>query len=650
MKQFVWHHALLVTITVVVLFTNLGTARLWDRDEPRNAGCAREMWEAADLVVPLFNGQSRDAKPVLLYWLIISAYGMFGFNEFAARFWSAALALGTVLATYHIGRRLFNARVGLWSAIILATALMFDVAGRAATPDSVLIFCSTMALLVYILGTFKQNRVDSDENAAPRLKNEGHYFPRSWATVALMYFFMGLGILAKGPVGLVLPTAVIGMFLLIVRLPNSRLSSSKDEPADGPVPGWSPLQVLSVLAVILLLDASATLGGLKILAIAVLVLAMIGFVWRRRDLQRLTSPFSPGHFFNTCWYMRPLTALAIALAVAAPWFVWVGLRTDGEFLHAFFVKEHFGRATLAMENHHGWPLFYFTTILIGFFPWSVFTGPVVVSLCQQLRRREAWNVGSIFLICWVCVFVGVFTLAKTKLPSYITPCYPALAVLVGCFMVRWIRGTARIAGYWLWLSLGSLTIAGIAQLAVIPIVARNLLPGDEWLGGIGLILILGAALGFVFLWNGRRNWVASSFAATAVVNAVVFFGLITVRVDRHQESHLLFDEIARRSDQPQLASFGCLESTWVYYARRPIRELSLNENDPASFVGLFLTDNPEPFVITTQEQFARLEEHLPPEIGVVKTVKYFLKDERLILLGRIDAVSIADRRRAPTGE
>ena len=138
MKPIVWHYLLIVSVAVVVLFTNLDGARLWDRDEPRNAGCALEMMQRGDWVVPIFNDQLRDAKPVLLYWLIMTAYSIFGVNEFAARFWSAALAVATVLATYHIGRRLFHAKVGLWSAIILSTSLMFDVAGRAATPDSVL--------------------------------------------------------------------------------------------------------------------------------------------------------------------------------------------------------------------------------------------------------------------------------------------------------------------------------------------------------------------------------------------------------------------------------------------------------------------------------------------------------------------------------
>ena len=65
-----------------------------------------------DWITPYFNGQMRTAKPVLLYWFMMTAYAVFGVNEFAARFWSAGLALGTVLATYAIGRRLFQPSSG----------------------------------------------------------------------------------------------------------------------------------------------------------------------------------------------------------------------------------------------------------------------------------------------------------------------------------------------------------------------------------------------------------------------------------------------------------------------------------------------------------------------------------------------------------
>ena len=407
MKQLAYHYTIIVSVALLVLFTNLGAAPLWDRDEPRNAGCALEMMERGDWVVPIFNDQLRDAKPVLLYWLMMSAYAVFGVNEFSARFWSASLALGTVIATYHIGRRLFHPNAALWSAVVLATGLMFGVAGRAATPDSVLIFCGTMALTIYVLGTFQYRESTEVAVSPPSLRTDGQYFPSQWWVCVLMYCFMGLGILAKGPVGLVLPTAVIGMFLLIKRLPPSE---------------------------------------------------------DRRWWVHILRLFAPLHFLRTCWSMRPVTAIIVALAIAAPWFVLVGLRTEGDYLLGFFVKEHIGRATTAMENHSGSLLFYPVAILAGFFPWSVFAVPLLIWFVQSVRKRDAWNDGYVLLACWTCVYIGIFTLATTKLPSYVTPCYPALALLTGSFLYRWSCGTLAVSAFWLRLSLAVLGLVGLAML------------------------------------------------------------------------------------------------------------------------------------------------------------------------------------------
>ncbi len=109
------HYALLILIAGLVFFLNLGVPPLWDRDEPRNAGCAVEMLARGDWVVPVFNGELRSHKPVLLYWLMMSSYAMFGVGEFGARFWSALLGIGTVLLTYEIGRCLFDRRTACWA-------------------------------------------------------------------------------------------------------------------------------------------------------------------------------------------------------------------------------------------------------------------------------------------------------------------------------------------------------------------------------------------------------------------------------------------------------------------------------------------------------------------------------------------------------
>jgi 4-amino-4-deoxy-L-arabinose transferase-like glycosyltransferase len=62
---------------------------------------------------------------------------------------------------------------------------------------------------------------------------------------------------------------------------------------------------------------------------------------------------SPLHFLQTCWRMRPLTAIAVLAAVALPWYLWVHERTQGAWTAGFFLEHNFGRAMQPMEGHKG---------------------------------------------------------------------------------------------------------------------------------------------------------------------------------------------------------------------------------------------------------------------------------------------------------
>jgi 4-amino-4-deoxy-L-arabinose transferase-like glycosyltransferase len=578
----IWHHQMIIAaVAAVVMFANLGGSRLWDRDEPRNAGCALEMQQRGDWIVPVFNAELRAHKPVLLYWLIMSAYSVFGVNEFAARFWSALLAVGTALATYHIGRRLFSAQVGLWAGVILATSLMFDVAGRAATPDSALIFFATLALMVYVLSTRPA---------------EGLLFPDNWVSAAAMYGVMGVAVLAKGPVGFVLPTAVIGMFLLIMRLPELPQSPPKHR--------WL------------------------------------------RALWQVARPFQPLHFLRTCWFMRPITAVVVVSAVAVPWYVWVGLRTDGQFLREFFLEHNLGRAARSMEGHSGSVLFYPVAILAGFFPWSVFAAPTVIGAARRIRRRDPWYPGYVLAMCWVAVYVALFSMARTKLPSYVTPCYPALALLTGCFIHHWTGSRALSSAWWPKIGLVILGFVGLVIVVAIPVATIQFLPGEAWLGAIGLVPLCGAGCALILIARNRLPAAAATVAATAAVFTTSLFAIGAWRVSRHQENHLLLAAIDRVGGDPQIGAFRCLEPTWIFYGGRPIAELALGPSGhrrhrrtagpgkSRPHAGDFFGDGDGRLIITTGRHWEELQRALPHDATVLAECSFFLKSERLLLVGK----------------
>lgn len=607
MREIVWHILVILMIAGAVFYTNLGEARLWDRDEPRNAGCAAEMMARGDWVVPMFNDELRHQKPVLLYWFIMSAYALFGVNEFSARFWSATLGMASVLATYGIGRRLANSRIGLIAAVALSTSLMFDVAARAATPDSVLIFCSTFALLFYVLGTFKR-----EGNRNPESVSKG-CFPQRLPFVVAMYGMMGLGVLAKGPVGFLIPMAIIGMFMLIQRLP-----------------GQEELPVIS---------SSSRLARIK------------------QALFSAVRPFRPLHFLKTFWAMKPALAVLVVLIVAAPWYLLVDSRTQGDFTAMFFVGEHFGRATTAMENHSGGLWFYPLAILVGFFPWSVFWGPVAVGL---VGKRSRFSVANRLMLCAVGVQVGAFSLAQTKLPSYVTPCYPALAILTAICLEEFSLRRSSVHRGWFYGAFAGFLFAGLVVTGGLRFAASKYLPNQIWLAAWGAIPIVASGLMIWMLMNNRTRPIPAVFASASALFCWGLFGFGTVAIDGEQRSHLILDEVKSAPPESALAAYGCLESSWVFYGQRPIRELTLESPPENSLsnqgsnnvadseeskrpywqpkqrvsVEAFLDCNPNGMIITTQEHIDDMKKRLPEHYEVLQTAEYFLRGKQLYLLGQ----------------
>ena len=127
-----------------------------------------------------------------------------------------------------------------------------------------------------------------------------------------------------------------------------------------------------------------------------------------------------------------------------------------------------------MDNHRGSILYYFFAIMVGYFPWSVITIPTVTNLVKRIRARDASSDAYVLLSCWIGVIVVFFSLASTKLPSYVLPAYPAIAILTACFIHRWIHETESVAKY-----------------------VPNAMLGDGW-AAVGIVLQL---IGFRLLAN-----------------------------------------------------------------------------------------------------------------------------------------------------
>ena len=219
-----WKKETLFVITLIVTcwilyFFGLGDIPIKDIDEAMHATTSKDMVLSGDWVTPRFNGENFYDKTPLYNWLAAISFLFFGFTEFAARLPAALLGLGWVLITYWLARSMFGPVAAFLSALVLATSAESIVLARVVVHDISLAFFITLALTLFFVG----------------YKNEKHRKP----AFLFGYAALGFAVLAKGPVGVVLPMMIIGLFLICKR----RLGFLKEMQV-----GWGLLIFLAVAA------------------------------------------------------------------------------------------------------------------------------------------------------------------------------------------------------------------------------------------------------------------------------------------------------------------------------------------------------------------------------------------------------------------
>ncbi|HEX8501000.1 MAG TPA: glycosyltransferase family 39 protein [Pyrinomonadaceae bacterium] len=187
-----------------VYFYGLGSVPLLGPDEPRYAQVAREMYARGDWVTPTLAGHTWFEKPALLYWMTGVAYRLFGVTEFAARAGSALSGVLTVLfagwaarrAEYESGEGLRG--LGVTCAAVVASTLGLMVFARASSFDTLLTTTVTGALACFYCSEV--------ERGAGR---------KTW--LVGFYLFVGASLLAKGLVGVVIPSGVVVVYFVLRR-------------------------------------------------------------------------------------------------------------------------------------------------------------------------------------------------------------------------------------------------------------------------------------------------------------------------------------------------------------------------------------------------------------------------------------------------
>jgi 4-amino-4-deoxy-L-arabinose transferase-like glycosyltransferase len=197
--------------------------------------------------------------------------------------------------------------------------------------------------------------------------------------------------------------------------------------------------------------------------------------------------------------------LLLFFLIATPWFVLVGLKNP-EQPHFFFIHEHFDR--FLKKDHHreaAWYVF-FVLLAAGSVPW---VGVLVQSLVLGARRKDEPTrfKPRLLLLVWVAFIILFFTKSNSKLPGYIVPVFPAVALLVANYLDTGARRGRMLTA-------GLTALLGAGLLAFVPFMPRLARHAGEdvlyaayqpWVLAAGLVLLIGGALAMLYTRQMQRD-------------------------------------------------------------------------------------------------------------------------------------------------
>jgi 4-amino-4-deoxy-L-arabinose transferase-like glycosyltransferase len=259
------------------------------------------------------------------------------------------------------------------------------------------------------------------------------------------------------------------------------------------------------------------LAGWASLALAVLSKGLIGMV-----LPAIT--LTVFMLWESDWtILRRMTmgwGLCVVLVIAAPWFIAISFK-HSDFFDYFFIKEHFSRfLTNVYDRDRPW-WFFIPVVLLGLFPWVAFL-PFSRSGWRSASERRSGR----FLLCWIAVVFAFFSASHSKLPFYILPIFPALAILIA-----WRLSTLTVRALeWRFMWISALAVSMAVAALTLTLSTRHLSqhtdmhPALMWLvRGLGALAIASAICAFMLTCRCHTSTVVSLLGfATLLVWQMLF--------------------------------------------------------------------------------------------------------------------------------
>lgn len=483
----------------------LGSLGLMDKTEGLFVEIPREMLTTGDWITPRWNGELFFDYPVWGYWMVALSFRMFGVSEWAARLPVALAASATVFALFATlmlvapAKELPHLRVGraLLGSTVLALSPGWLGWGRSSVTDMFLASGISLALLGFVLA---------------HSAREERPWQRPLGYVALAVF-CGIAVLAKGPVGLLLPGLVMLVFWVLNGTVLEQLRSTP----------WIPL-------VLLFLGVAAPWYGMATAANGSEFLGrFLGF----SNLERFTTVIydHPG----PPWFYLPWV-----LILLFPWSLFLPVACVRLRVWRLGVWRHSSPANDLPLIGLLW-----LVVMVAFFSAAATKLPgyilpalpggalLVALLFAPLTPAQASLAGGMRLTGWINALVlGLMALAAVLAPRWIEqdPAYPAFADALRSSGLPWLLGLPLLFG------------------AVCLVV-----------------LLLRGAPAWRWLWLPNAGWLA------AVLSLVL--PVLVPLVDRERQLPIrALARLAADQGQPQepLLVVGYKRYSVVFYSGRPV--------------------------------------------------------------------------------
>lgn len=321
--------------------------------------------------------------------------------------------------------------------------------------------------------------------------------------------------------------------------------------------------------------------------------------------------------FGVLKRMHWLPGLAVFFAITVPWFVLV-MQANPEFFERFFIYEHYTRFTSTVHGrYHPWH--YFIPILLaGALPWTML---MFDTMWRTLRNnavpKKTFN-SERFLLIWAVFIYVFFSISGSKLPSYLLPMFPVLALLMG----KRIAVMRERVLFW--------QVAPAVPVALLLLgLALNVdkfadTPGQielyphygAWLVAAALVSLGGLLAGMLLLWRTRKSVAVVVLALSALLSAQI--GLSGYETVARERSAKHIAEAIRSEVKPEIPFYSVLtyEQTLPFYLKRTFTLVQYQDE-----MAYGIQQEPQRW-IPTVEEFAKVWAAQPEALAIMPVYAY----------------------------